>query len=244
MINKLRPLQYPQKAVLWAVLLLLTLLDLAVLLDIRSAAEGRPYRFMIWNFFLAWIPAAAAVGLDLLSLLRRGPLRIILLAGTGLLWLFFYPNTAYLLTDLLHVFRSYPIDPQQRFRGDIGFWHHLLPMLLAALLGLLIAGASLYSVHRLVSRAFGRLPGALFAGAVLLLSSFGIYMGRFIRWNSWDVVSSPLMLLKDMRDLLIDPEWVRHLVLFGGGLFVLQAGTYVVLVLFTRMNAGGSEHER
>lgn len=240
----LRSLQYPSKLILWSVLLLLTLLDLAVLLDIRSAEGHLPYRFMVWNFALAWIPAAAAVGLDLLFVRRSGVVRSLLLAGTGLLWLFFYPNAAYLLTDLLHVFREYRFDPRQRFWEDIGFWHYLLPMLLAALLGLLIAGASLYSVHRLVSRSLGTLAGWAFAAAVLLLSSFGIYMGRFIRWNSWDIVSNPLMLAQDLHQLLGDPAWVRHLLLFGGGLLVLQGGTYIVLFLFTKLNPGGTPHER
>ncbi|NGZ75612.1 DUF1361 domain-containing protein [Saccharibacillus alkalitolerans] len=242
-MHTLKSLQYPWKLYIWLTLLLLTLLDLAVLLDIRGASGGRTYRFMLWNYFLAWLPAAASTALDWAFLQRRGPLRLTLLAGAGLVWLFFYPNAAYLLTDLLHVFRNYGFDPQQRFWTDIGFWHHLLPMLLAALLGLLIACASLYSVHRLVSRSLGRLAGASFAVVVLLLSSFGIYMGRFIRWNSWDVVSNPLMLLQDMRSLLSDPAWVRHLILFAGGLFVLQAALYLVLYLFTKMNAGEGKHE-
>ncbi|OWA33664.1 hypothetical protein B9G55_20170 [Saccharibacillus sp. O16] len=237
-MNKLKSLQYPWKIYLWLTLLILTVIDLAVLFDIRSAVGGRPYRFMIWNFFLAWLPAAAAVALDGLTLLRKGVLRTLLMAGMGLLWLFFYPNSAYLLTDLLHVFRTYDFDPTQRFWGDIGFWHQLLPMLLAALLGLLIAGAALYSVHKLVTRAYGRWTGAAFAAVVLLLSSFGVYMGRFVRWNSWDVVFDPLMLLRDMKALFADPEWVRHLMLFGGGMLVLQAGVYVVLYLFTKMNTG------
>lgn len=235
-MDKLKSLQYPWKLYLWLTLLLLTAIDLAVLFDIRTGAGGRPYRFMIWNFFLAWLPAGAAVALDGLTLLRKGAAKIILTGGMGLLWLFFFPNSAYVVTDLLHVFRTYGFDPRQRFWNDIGFWHQLLPMLLAAVLGLLIACASLYSVHKLVTRAYGRPTGAAFAAVVLLLSSFGIYMGRFVRWNSWDVVFDPFMLLRDMRDLFSDPDWVRHLMLFGGGILVLQAGMYVVLYLFTKMN--------
>jgi len=236
-MEKLKSLQYPWKLYMWLALVLLTALDLAVLLDIRTDAGGRPYRFMVWNFFLAWLPAAAAVALDGLTLLHKGVPRTILLAGMGVLWLFFYPNSAYVLTDLLHVFRNYGFDPRQRFWSEIGFWHQLLPMLLAAVLGLLIACASLYSVHKLVTCAYGRLTGAAFAAVVLLLSSFGIYMGRFVRWNSWDVVFDPLMLLRDMKDLFGDPEWVRHLMMFGGGVLALQAGMYVILYLFTKMNA-------
>ncbi|GGN90990.1 DUF1361 domain-containing protein [Saccharibacillus kuerlensis] len=243
-MNKLRSLQYPWKLYIWLTLLLLTLLDLAVLLDIRSGAGVRQYRFMLWNYFLAWIPAAAAIGLDVVFIGRQGAIRRILLAGIGLLWLFFYPNASYLLTDLLHVFRNYAFDPRQRFWGDIGFWHHLLPMLLAALIGLLIASAALYSVHRLVSRAYGQVVGTAFAVIVLLLSSFGVYMGRFIRWNSWDVVSDPLMLIQDMAALMSDPAWMRHLILFGGGMFVLQGGIYAVLYLFTKLNSGENHHER
>lgn len=242
-MNKLKSLQYPWKLYIWLTLLLLTIIDLAVLFDIQNGAGGRPYRFMLWNFFLAWIPAAAAVGLDLLSLLRKGTVRTVLLGLGGLTWLFFLPNATYLLTDLLHVFRIYSFDPQDRYWGDIGFWRHLLPMLLASVLGLLIACAALYSVHRLVERAFGWVNGMVFACVVLLLSSFGVYMGRFVRWNSWDVIGNPLMLAKDMRDLFGDPEWVRHLIMFGGGILALQAGMYAALYLFTKLGPGEKKGE-
>lgn len=242
-MNKLKSLQYPWKLYIWLTLLLLTIIDLAVLFDIQNGAGGRPYRFMLWNFFLAWIPAAAAVGLDLLSLLKKGTMRTVLLGLGGLTWLFFLPNATYLLTDLLHVFRIYSFDPQDRYWGDIGFWRHLLPMLLASMLGLLIACAALHSVHRLVERAFGWVNGMVFACTVLLLSSFGVYMGRFVRWNSWDVIGNPLMLVKDMRDLFGDPEWVRHLIMFGGGILALQAGMYAVLYLFAKLGAGENKGE-
>ncbi|MDO3410802.1 DUF1361 domain-containing protein [Saccharibacillus sp. CPCC 101409] len=234
----------PWKLYIWLFLLLLTAIDLAVLLDIRTDGGGRPYRFMLWNFFLAWISAGTAAALDGVCALRQTPARTVLLPLCGLVWLFFYPNAAYLLTDLLHVFKNYAFDPQTRFWSDIAFWHHLLPMLLAALIGLLIAGVSLFSVQRLVASAYGAAAGGIFAAAALLLASFGIYMGRFVRWNSWDVVSNPLMLMRDMRALLGDPSWVRHLLMFGGGVFVITGGLYAVLILFGKMSAEVRSGER
>jgi uncharacterized membrane protein len=146
----------------------------------------------------------------------------------GLLWLFFYPNAAYLITDLLHPFNRYPIAAGTRFWEELLFWDHLLTLLFAALLGLALATVSLASVHHLVRRAGGSLAGWAFAVLVLLLSSFGIYLGRFIRWNSWDLLRHPGYVLEETLAYFTDAANVAHMVGFCKWIFLITFFCYVV----------------
>lgn len=156
----------------------------------RWAYTGIPtYRFLLWNLFLAWVPVFFA------WLARRWRhLPLLLLLHTGF-WLLFLPNAPYLLTDLIHL---------GRWRG-ISLWYDLLLLLLFAFTGLFLGFFSLSMMQDLVSDLFGWAIGWLFAAATLALSSFGVYLGRFLRWNSWDLLTHPHWLLRDILALVRDP---------------------------------------
>ncbi len=102
----------------------------------------------------------------------------------GATWFFFFPNAPYLVTDLLHVFVRYSFDPTERFWIDVVFWQHLFTLFTIAILGVLLGSYSLFSVQSLVRISFGVITSWIFVIVVLILSSFGIYIGRFVRWNS------------------------------------------------------------
>lgn len=71
--------------------------------------------------------------------------------------------------------------------------------------GLFLGFSSLYTMQRLVTARLGRIVGWLFTLATLALSSLGIYLGRFLRWNSWDIVIDSRGLAGDIRGRLINP---------------------------------------
>lgn len=233
MQQQLRQLGYPAKLYLYAVLLIGTVIGMKYVMDVRLPDGGRPpYLFLIWNTFLAWIPAGLAVALDILSLIKSRVLRGLLLLGTGVVWLFFYPNAAYMVTDLLHPFARFPVSSSNRFWWDMLFWDHLFTVLLVALLGLALGSVSLGSVHGLVRRTFGRVAGWVFAVGVLLISSFGVYLGRFIRFNSWDILHHPFQLLQDIAEYFSSIENVRHAMIFCKWIFLLTLFCYAILYLF------------
>ena len=147
------------------------------------------YGFLLWNLFLAWLPVFFAF---LASRWQRSPLLLLMHSS---LWLLFLPNAPYLLTDLIHLGRWDGISP----------WYDLLMLLLFALTGLLLGFFSLSMMQDLVSERLGVMAGWLFAGTALALSSFGVYLGRFQRWNSWDLLTHPQWLLRDILALLRDP---------------------------------------
>jgi uncharacterized membrane protein len=149
------------------------------------------YRFLVWNLFLAGVPLLVSTGLRYMN--RRQSNAKIQLALFGL-WLLFLPNAPYILTDILHLTRD-SLAPA---------WYDLALLLSCAGTGLLFGYLSLSDVHSMVAKKFGATAGWLFAMSSLILSGFAIYLGRFLRWNSWDVVLRPTILF-DIADGILHP---------------------------------------
>lgn len=151
--------------------------------------EDVPY---LWNLFLAWIPFALA--LLIYDGHRRGA-RLVQLLALGLLWLLFFPNAPYIVTDF-----KYLAD----MTGKTFLFEGLL-IGTAALTGLLLGFMSLYLIQAMVRRAAGARYAWLFVFVALGLSSVGVYLGRVLRWNSWDVFVRPGSLLGELAGALVDP---------------------------------------
>jgi uncharacterized membrane protein len=162
------------------------------LIALRVERTGsRYYLFLIWNLFLAGIPLVASTGL---RLARRWRFPLIIQAGCFGFWLLFLPNAPYILTDLLHLTASSPAPA----------WYDLALLLSCAGTGLLLGYLSLMDVHDIVAKNLGTAIGWALALSSLLLTGFAIYLGRFLRWNSWDVLTRPSILF-DMADGLLHP---------------------------------------
>lgn len=153
--------------------------------------------FLMWNLFLAWIPFLCALWMAVLYRRRAAGWQYVFPA---IVWLLFFPNATYLVTDLYNLNYAPPVP----FWYDIGFFATL------AWTGLLLAVASLQSVQRLVSRAFGALQGWFVVLAVVGLNGVGIYLGRFLRWNSWDVLTEPLAIGRDAITPFLHPIAYRQ----------------------------------
>ncbi|MCA9916813.1 MAG: DUF1361 domain-containing protein [Anaerolineales bacterium] len=175
-----------------------TLLLLAALLFSSSLAAAiwfvryvytgsSSYFFLLWNLFLAWLPVLFAL------LARRQAASRLGRWVWGGLWLLFFPNAPYLLTDLLHL----------GWRDGVPLWYDLIMLLTFALAGLFVGFASLFWLHELVTRLWSKLTGWLFVLLTLGLSGFGVYIGRFLGWNSWDLLLNPTTLLRDLANHLL-----------------------------------------
>jgi uncharacterized membrane protein len=202
--------------------ILLTALFLwcAALLALRMERTGTMrFGFLVWNLFLAFVPLVAS---SLLAIADRRRSSILVQGGWFALWLVFLPNAPYLLTDLIHL----------RHRPPVPLWYDLALILSYALTGLLLGYTSLAIVQRIVARRFGNATGWLVAIASMGLSGFGIYLGRFLRWNSWEVLTRPAPLFAFIADCLLNPRshagTVAVTVIFGGALIL----GYVALDVF------------
>ena len=161
----------------------------------RVAYSGtRQYTSLVWNLFLAWIPFVFAALAYLVSWGRRW---LWLVAGAcALVWLLFFPNAPYILTDFQHL----STDP-----ASAPLWFDVILLVWFAWTGLLLGVVSLYLMQEIVTRAAGRLSGWIFTLAVTVLSSVGISLGRFLRWNSWDLLQEPLPIIRDVWSILRYP---------------------------------------
>jgi uncharacterized membrane protein len=214
----IRDLLGPVSALAFASMLSCVLLGLRIVL----LGHGRQL-YLVWNLFLAWMPLVFA--LAAVCLAQTHPQRRASFLAAGAAWLLFFPNAPYILTDLIHL--------GSRSHGR--YWTDLVMILLFALIGLVLGFLSLFLVQRLVSRRYGWRSGWLFVSAVAALSGFGIYAGRFLRWNSWDVVFNPVDLINDAANWLVSiPHSPRALVipaLFATLLFI----AYLMLYALTHL---------
>lgn len=197
------------------------------LLVLRIALIGQFRQlYLVWNLFLAWMPLFFA--LTAVCLAHTRPQRRWWFFSAAAAWLLFFPNAPYILTDLIH------LGPKTHGR----YWADLVLILLFALIGLVLGFLSLFLMQRLVARRYGWPVGWLFVSLVAGLSGFGIYAGRFLRWNSWDVVFSPIELFADASHWLLQlPNSAHGLiipVLFATMLFI----AYLLLYSLTHLPAG------
>jgi uncharacterized membrane protein len=143
-------------------------------------------------------------------------------------WLVFLPNAPYLVTDLVHLRPAPPVPAS----------FDVLLFASFALAGCALAWGSLDAVHARLAPAVGRARAALAIAAVLLLTGFGVYLGRFERWNSWDLVARPRGVLADAAGALADPRALAFSAAFAA---FVGAG---YLLLSPPRAAGAVEGER
>ena len=177
----------------------------------RNLHDGNNfYSFLVWNLALAWIPFALA--LAAYANARRG--NDAATVALGVLWLLFFPNAPYLLTDFIHLQQSQTTP----------LWYDALMLASFAWTGLLLGFASLYLMHMIWQRAAGPVWSWLGVIGALALASFGVYLGRFLRFNSWDALVRPRrighVIATDLESPFGDPRLVAALLVLTTGLTI------------------------
>lgn len=171
-------------------------------------------RLLLWNLFLAWIPLV----LSLVIYDRyQGGTTIVRLAPWAALWLLFLPNAPYLVTDFVHL--SAHARPPLWFDG----------MLFSAFAwtGLLLGFISVYLVHAVARDRHGARAAWHGVVAIFALVSVGVGLGRFLRWNSWDVLVRPGRQLAELTAHLTDPGAVARALVVTVVLTCLLSAGYV-----------------
>jgi uncharacterized membrane protein len=160
-----------------------------------EASFGRAltYAFLVWNLFLAWIPYLSSLWAAHIH--QRFPSRWWYLLIPSALWLIFFPNAPYIVTDFLHL----------RARAPIPFWYDVGMLTVFAWTGLFLAVFSLRTMQTLVKNFLGTVASWLFVLGSLGLGGLGVYIGRFLRWNSWDLLLHPHNVLADVIIRLANP---------------------------------------
>lgn len=148
------------------------------------------FAFLVWNLFLAYVPYAISKKMSLHSITTKW--RFLL---CGFVWLLFVPNAFYIITDLFHL----------GMNESVPLWYDLALLLSFAWSGLLFGILSVRQMEKLFEKNFKRKFDLFFILPVMVLNGFGVYVGRYLRFNSWDVLTNPFQLVNDIVYMFIHP---------------------------------------
>jgi uncharacterized membrane protein len=196
------------------------------LVAFRYAWSGQAgYGNLVWNLVLAWVPFVLA--LVVYDRVRRGSRGLGLLVPAAL-WLAFLPNAPYLVTDfvLLREIDGMPV------------WFDVALLTTFAWTGLLLGFVSVYLVQGAVARLYGAAAGWLAALGALGLSGLGIYLGRYLRLNSWDLLVQPGSVAGEVLERLSSPRMV------GMSLVMAAFLTVAYAMLYTALTAAVEDQDR
>lgn len=152
------------------------------------------FLFLVWNLFLAWVPYWFALSLDFATRIKKD-LSIYSIGFLLFMWLLFFPNAPYIVTDLIHLEQ----------RPNVPFWYDMMMLISFAWTGLILGYSSLFEVQRFLETRYSRNFAHFTTISAIWLGGFGVYLGRFQRWNSWDVFTNPLGLIRQQVDILLNP---------------------------------------
>jgi uncharacterized membrane protein len=172
-------------------MLILSFLFSVILIGFRVVYTSHLlFAFLIWNLFLAFVPYIISKQMDEMPAAHKWKFIFCFFA-----WLLFIPNSFYIITDLFHLDSS----------EGMPLWYDLALLLSFAWNGLLLGILSVRQMEKLIEKNFNQQPGFLFILPVMALSGFGVYIGRYLRFNSWDVLTNPFQLFRDIVYLFIHP---------------------------------------
>jgi uncharacterized membrane protein len=193
------------------------------LLAVRIFITGHiTYAFLIWNLILAAVPFYVVrcfrYQSDCAQQPRASQNPIVLISILSL-WLLFLPNAPYILTDFVHL----------QTEGNLYFFLDVAILSSFSLSGMLMAISSLNSVmlHLKAQKWINtRAASILFKITIVLLCSLGVYLGRILRWNSWNILNRPRGLASDLLQLFLYPldhlEPWTFIIVYSGLLIILS----------------------
>ena len=183
------------------------------LLGLRFLLTGSAYfGFMTWNLTLSVFALLAAFTAAHFWKQKRLWYTVVALV----VWLALLPNTFYMLTDLIHIYES----------SDINVLYDIVMLSLFILAGFMQGWLALYVVHKRAAAYFGRQYAHGAAIVTILAGSFAIDIGRYLRWNSWDILVNPRALLLDLSDTILNPSNYNRSFMVTGVFFIMIGVSY------------------
>lgn len=175
------------------------------------------YAFLLWNLFLAWVPLLITLLMQAYDAARW---RLPLWTLAAAVWIIYLPNAPYILTDLYHL-------PE----GGAPKWFDLILILSFAWNGLTMGFQSIRQMQDMVMARFPQWRVQLFVFPVMMLCGWGVYIGRYLRWNSWDLIVQPVPLLQQTSQMLLHP--LEHSHAWG---FTICMGLFMHLIYSLKFN--------
>lgn len=188
----------------------------SIFLFLLGAYRNRSWEFayLVWNLFLAWLPLVFAGWL--ITVLRRKVWSSWEPLAASFLWIVFLPNSFYMVSDFIHLRDVQRVDV---LYDSVMFTSFIF-------VGVALGITSTYLIHQQFRRRFSTLVSTALLALIFLLCSFAIYLGRDLRWNSWDILTNPGGLLFDVSDRLMHPSAYPQMLLTVFIFFVFVSTMY------------------
>jgi uncharacterized membrane protein len=183
--------------VLFGILVISSVLSVSLFVARAAPSKNGPFTSLVLNLVLAWVPFGFAWIVYKFIHCPRILIRV-LVSVCAVLWLIFFPNSLYILTDFQHI----------AIRDtDTPIWYDVIMLLWFSWTGLLLGLTSLYFMQKVVTRWLGKIFSWVFVVGATILGSLGVYIGRFIELNSWDVIINPFSILGSFREHFLYPPY-------------------------------------
>jgi uncharacterized membrane protein len=192
-------------------------------------SDTRNYSNLLWNLTLAWLPYIASVVASIIY--SQNKKRVVTILVLSLFWLVFFPNAPYMVTDFYH------LEP----RPPVPLWFDISLIAIFAFTGFFLMIASLRSIHKIVEGYLGKIIGWLFTLFVINLASLGVYLGRFQRYNSWDILLEPKSVINEIITNLVNP--LENLG-FVGFTLMFSSILLVTYLMFINASIVGNQYDK
>lgn len=177
-------------------LLLLTAFCISLLVVRAALTHSLFFFFLVWNLFLAYTPLAiTSILINKVEWIENKRYFYPLF----LCWLLLLPNAPYIITDFIHLQRELAVP----------VWFDVLLLISFSVSGLLFGLASMKHMFQILAAKLSPIRAKLVMVGVSLLSAYGIYLGRYMRYNSWDILHKPMTLVTDIFASLTDPSYYK-----------------------------------
>lgn len=197
-------------------MLIVSFLFISLLIVSRILYSGSlRYIFIGWNIFLAWVPYLLSTYFKDIKNSATWKQACLFFC-----WLLFLPNALYIVTDLIHL----------RAFTNVPLWYDASLLFVAAFTGIMMAFISIRKVELFLIEKFHHKIIRLFVPLMLFMSSFGVYLGRFERWNSWDIFINPVGLGTNILSCIVSP--VEHYKVWA--ITIIFTGVFSMLYFFIR----------
>jgi uncharacterized membrane protein len=152
---------------------------------------------LIWNLFLAWLPYMVSTWLQKRNIVYTNPLRFVVV---GFVWLLFIPNSFYIMTDLFHLGEH----------NNVPNWFDLAMIISFAWDGLLLGVLSVRQMEKMMQQFLPGMRELFFIYPIMWLNALGIYIGRYPRFNSWDIITNPIGLSSYLLRMIGHPIQYKY----------------------------------
>ncbi|WP_281847713.1 DUF1361 domain-containing protein [Olleya namhaensis] len=174
-----------------SVLILLSAFSILLLLFRIKLTQSHYFLFLVWNLFLAGIPYAITSYLKTLK-----PINTLSLLIIGSVWLVFLPNAPYIITDLFHL----------RYSSAHLVWLDTLIIVVFAITGLIFFYKSVLTMESIIKTYVEKRVVAFMLPVLFILVGFGVYLGRFLRFNSWEIINKPWTIITTILEIITHPR--------------------------------------